>query len=158
MVNGGKLFEEVDEETGVVEDSKSIKEIKNQEKNKQLLQIQLKSLQEQINELKSNQQRKPKTQEYINRKTVKNPVSNVVFRCHIAMVNAQQCGKPNHFAKVCKPININPIQDGLFGAAHGRGWAKRLLRLYNLSQIFYNDQTWHSYTLPKDDPKSIRIT
>ena len=55
VVNRGKLFEEVDEQTGVAEDSKSINEIKNLEKNEQLLQIQLKSLQEQINELKSNQ-------------------------------------------------------------------------------------------------------
>ena len=52
VVNTGTLFEEVDEQTGVVEDSKSINEIKNLEKNEQSLQIQLKSLQEQINELK----------------------------------------------------------------------------------------------------------
>ena len=55
VVNRGKLFEEVDEQTGVVEDRKSINEIKNLGKNEQSLQIQLKSLQEQINELKSNQ-------------------------------------------------------------------------------------------------------
>ena len=47
----------------VIEDSKSISEIKNLEKNEQSLQLQLKSLQEQINELKSNQKSKPKTQE-----------------------------------------------------------------------------------------------
>ena len=35
---------------------------------------------------------------------------------------------------------------GFFGAAHGRG-AK------NLSHISYNDETWHSYTLPKESPK-----
>ena len=29
----------------------------------------------------------------------------------------------------------------LFGAAHG--------------QTSYNDETWHSYTLPKEDPKNI---
>ena len=52
VVNRGTLFEEVDEQTGVVEESKSINEIKNLEKNEQSLQIQLKSLQEQINELK----------------------------------------------------------------------------------------------------------
>ena len=37
VVNRGKLFEEVDKETGVVEDSKIINEIKNLEKNEQLL-------------------------------------------------------------------------------------------------------------------------
>ena len=25
----------------------------------------------------------------------------------------------------------------------------------NLSHISYNDETWHSYTLPKEDPKNI---
>ena len=70
MVNRGTLFEEVDEQTGVVEDSKSINEIKNLEKNEQSLQIQLTSLQEQINELKSIRKSKTKMQEYINRKTV----------------------------------------------------------------------------------------
>ena len=24
-----------------------------------------------------------------------------------------------------------------------------------LSHISYNDETWHSYTLPKEDPKNI---
>ena len=37
----------------------------------------------------------------------------------------------------------------IFGAAHGWGGAK------NLSHKSYNDETWHSYTLPKDDPKNI---
>ena len=46
VVNRGKLFEEVDKQTGVVEDSTSINKIKNLEKNEQSLEIQLKSLQE----------------------------------------------------------------------------------------------------------------
>ena len=36
---------------------------------------------------------------------------------------------------------------GIFGAAHR-----------NLSHISYNDETWHGYTLPKEDPKNIGIT
>ena len=32
---------------------------------------------------------------------------------------------------------------GIFGAAHGG------------AHISYNDDTWHSYTLPKVDPKNI---
>ena len=55
VVSRRKLFEDVDEHTGVVEDSKNINEIENLEKNEQSLQIQLKSLQEQIKELKSSQ-------------------------------------------------------------------------------------------------------
>ena len=55
VVSRRKLFEDVDEHTVVVEDSKNINEIENLEKNEQSLQIQLKSLQEQINELKSSQ-------------------------------------------------------------------------------------------------------
>ena len=70
MVNRRTLFEEVDEQTGAFEDSKSINEIKNLEKNEQSLQTQLKSLQEQINELKSIGKSKTKTQDYINRRTV----------------------------------------------------------------------------------------
>ena len=70
VVNRGKLSEEVDEQKDVVEGSKSINEIKNLEKNEQSLQIQLKLLQEQIKKLKSNQKSNPKTQEYINRKTI----------------------------------------------------------------------------------------
>ena len=27
--------------------------------------------------------------------------------------------------------------------------------LLNLSHISYNDETWHSYTLPKEDPKNL---
>ena len=36
---------------------------------------------------------------------------------------------------------FNPIHDRLFGAAHG--------------YIFYTDETWHSYILPKEDPNNI---
>ena len=43
---------------------------------------------------------------------------------------------------------------GIFGAAHGwRGgeWQKG----QNLSPLRYNDETGHSYTLAKEDPKNI---
>ena len=36
---------------------------------------------------------------------------------------------------------------GFFGAAHGWGGA--------FWHISYNDETWHSYTLPKEDPKNV---
>ena len=50
---------------------------------------------------------------------------------------------------------INPIENGLFGAAHGWG-AKRPPPFPKiLSHISYNDETWHSYTLPKKDPKNM---
>ena len=50
---------------------------------------------------------------------------------------------------------------GLSGAAHiyifffeGEGGGvevgQKSLPPYNLSQISYNDETWHSYTLPKE--------
>ena len=116
VVNRGTLFEEVDEQTGVAEDSKSINEIKNREKNEQSQQIELKSLQEQINELKSIGKIKTKTQEYINRRTVQ----KFCFRCdrswphrnHECSAKGKictKCGKPNHFAKVCKSINNNVV-------------------------------------------------
>ena len=49
---------------------------------------------------------------------------------------------------------INSIQDGLFrGCSRMMGGPPQ-----NLSHIFYNDETWQSYTLPKEDPKNIQIT
>ena len=39
---------------------------------------------------------------------------------------------------------------GLFGAGHGAS--------ENLSYISQNDETWHSYTLPKYDPKDEHVT
>ena len=45
---------------------------------------------------------------------------------------------------------------GYFGAAHGwrgEGGAKRLPFLKSVTDIYYNDKTWHSYTLHKEDGK-----
>ena len=44
---------------------------------------------------------------------------------------------------------------GFFGAAHGWGGAKRPSPPLNLAHISYNDETWHSYTLAKGNPKNI---
>ena len=42
-----------------------------------------------------------------------------------------------------KEKNLNPLlRMGLFG-----------LLMENLSHMSYNDETWHSYTLPKEAPK-----
>ena len=41
---------------------------------------------------------------------------------------------------------------GLFGDTHGWGWPKMPPTL-NLFCISHNDETWHSYTLHKEDPK-----
>ena len=43
---------------------------------------------------------------------------------------------------------------GFFGDAYGLGGGTKK----NLSHISYNDETWHSYTLAKGDPKNIWIT
>ena len=61
VVNRGTLFEEVDKQRDVAEDNKNINENKIVEKNEPSLQIQHKSLQEQINELKSIKKSKTKT-------------------------------------------------------------------------------------------------
>ena len=49
---------------------------------------------------------------------------------------------------------------GFLGAAYGwgGGGSKMAPLPKNLSHISYNNVTWHSYTLPKEDPKNIRIT
>ena len=44
---------------------------------------------------------------------------------------------------------------GTYGDAHGWGGGQKSPLPYNLSQISYNDETWHSYTLPKEDTKNI---
>ena len=44
---------------------------------------------------------------------------------------------------------------GLFGATYRFGGSKKAPK--NLSHISYNDETWHSYALPKD-PTNIKIT
>ena len=48
---------------------------------------------------------------------------------------------------------LNPIQDGPFwGCLRIRvGWRGG----GGEGEIFYHDETWHSYTLPKEDPKNI---
>ena len=116
VVNRGTLFEEVDKQAGVVEGNKNINEIEKLDKNEQFLQIQLKSLQEQINELKSIEKRKTKTQEYINRRTVQKfcfkygrSWPHCMGECPAKEKNCTKCGKPNHFAKVCKSIRINVV-------------------------------------------------
>ena len=42
---------------------------------------------------------------------------------------------------------------GFFGAAHE--WNHGAAQEENLSQISYNVEAWHSYTLPKKGPKNI---
>ena len=52
--------------------------------------------------------------------------------------------------------NLIPIQDGLF---RGCSWMWRPKRSPSLKSVtlmlHYNDETWHSYTLPKENPKAI---
>ena len=45
---------------------------------------------------------------------------------------------------------------GFSGLLPDRGGTKKVPSL-NLSYISYNDETWHSYTLPKKDPKNLLI-
>ena len=41
-----------------------------------------------------------------------------------------------------------------FGAA--RGWEAKGPPAENLSDISYSNETWHTYTLPKEDPKMCK--
>ena len=43
---------------------------------------------------------------------------------------------------------------GFFGAAYG-WWGGEGVGGQKSSHISYNDESWHSYTLPKEDPKDI---
>ena len=67
--------------------------------------------------------------------------------------------RPDYLLNDNMIVNINPIQDGLFGVAHGwEGGGERENKksppLKNLSHISYIDENWHSYILFKDDPKN----
>ena len=46
---------------------------------------------------------------------------------------------------------------GYFGAAQGWGGGAKKHPSQNLPHIFYNNETWHSYIVPKEDPKNIKI-
>ena len=46
-----------------------------------------------------------------------------------------------------KAFHLTLFRIGLFGAIHECRW--------NLPHRTYNDETWHSYTLPKEDPKNM---
>ena len=45
------------------------------------------------------------------------------------------------------------FRTSIFRAAHVCGGKKAFFP--DMSHTFYNDETWHSYTLPKEDPKNI---
>ena len=56
---------------------------------------------------------------------------------------------------------VNPIQDGPFRGCSrmwGKEGAKSTPLLTNLFHICYNYEAWHSYILPKEDPKKVKIT
>ena len=61
------------------------------------------------------------------------------------------------FDKIEKLVSrLTLFRMGFFEAAHGCGGQKGP-STYNLSHIPYNDETWHSYTLPEKNPKNIWI-
>ena len=52
--------------------------------------------------------------------------------------------------------DLNLIQDGPFWGCSLLGGKKPSPQ--NLSRLSYNDETWQSYTLPKENPKNLWIT
>ena len=55
-------------------------------------------------------------------------------------------------------IALTLFRMGVLGAAHLCGGVGGKKNSENLSHIFYNDENWGSYTLPKEDPKNKQIT
>ena len=53
-------------------------------------------------------------------------------------------------------IYFNPTHAGFYGTPHT--WGGKAKRPPFLKYISYNDETWYSYTLPKEDLKTIWIT
>ena len=66
------------------------------------------------------------------------------------------CKKHNfeNSTKIFASDNLTLFRMGLFGVAQGWGWQKAP-PFQNLSHISCNDETWHTYILPKEDPKNI---
>ena len=52
-------------------------------------------------------------------------------------------------------LRVNPIQDGPFRCCSRMGGKAPLPKTLHIS---YNDEAWHSYTSPKEYPKSVWIT
>ena len=52
-------------------------------------------------------------------------------------------------------LELNPIKDRPFRGCSWMGERKSTPSSENLLYRYYNDETWHSYTLPKKDAKSI---
>ena len=55
---------------------------------------------------------------------------------------------------VLKCVTFDPTQDGLFRAAYRWGGGKNALSLKSITHT-YNNETWHSYALPKEDQKNV---
>ena len=49
--------------------------------------------------------------------------------------------------------NFDPILDGPFRGCSQMGGGGKKAPLLKISHISYNDETWRSYTLAKEDPK-----
>ena len=52
-------------------------------------------------------------------------------------------------------LEFNPIKDRPFRRCSWMGEPKSTPSSENLLYIYYNDETWHNYTLPKEDAKSV---
>ena len=64
----------------------------------------------------------------------------------------------NRSVKIIDLCGFNPVQDGHFRGCSLMGYPKKAPPPQNLSHISYNDETWHRYTLPKEDFKKVSIT
>ena len=61
----------------------------------------------------------------------------------------------NCSVKMIELCGFNPVQDGRFWDYSRMGESQKGPSPKNLSHISYNDETLHSYTLPKEDPNKI---
>ena len=81
----------------------------------------------------------------------------LVYATLIVWINFSQY--PNLFKSENIKSTLTLFRMGFFGAVHGWGVGGGGV-VVELSHISYSDETWHSwhsYTLPKDDPKNIWI-
>ena len=63
----------------------------------------------------------------------------------------------NKFLRLVNPIQDNPFQGCSRIVVGGEGNQKSPLSLKPVKHIL-NDETWHTYALPKEDTKNIKIS
>ena len=85
-----------------------------------------------------------------------------LFIVHAAKFSQESFNYAEHFLFTLDlkliQYNLNPIKDGLFRGCSIIDGGEEAPSLESVTHIPNNDETWHSYTLPKKDQTNTPIT